>query len=295
MSFEVVANPADERAYLAGLQRCFPGSWDERSYRWFLGRPFRGRAPDVFAVYAGRELVAGLGVNYRDVVLPDGRAKLVGVLTAAWTLPEHRGRWHLRRLIERIKSVTAERGCAALLSFVTVDNASAAVLARMRAFSSPTFYLHGAASPSGVAGAAAEPRKMELQAVDVAADGAGAIRFAYGWEDWRQQHLDRPGTTTAHAVGANLAVVEEVGTTDRVQWLGGPRDSRPTALAAVLARARARGRHLFHFTISSELAQAARSCELDVREGAMMVLGLGLGPGEDWWRAPWHVQAGDRM
>jgi len=294
VSFEVVANPGDERAYLAGLQRSFPGSWDERSYRWFLDRPFRHRAPDVFGVYAGRELVAGLGVNYRDVSLPDGRAKVVGVLTGAWTLPEHRGRWHLWRLIEQIKPLSAERGCAALLSFVTLDNASARVLQRTRAVPIPTFYLYGTTRPSVTDGELPEPCAATPHVADVDADGGHAIRFAYDWEDWRQQHLERPHATIALAVGANLAVLEDVGSTDRLQWLGGPPDGAPHALAALLARARARGRELFHFTTSGALAQAARDLGLDVRDGAMMVLDVGA-HGDEWWRAPWHVQAGDRM
>jgi GNAT superfamily N-acetyltransferase len=250
--------------------------------------------PDVVGAYAGNELVAGLGVNYRDVALPDGRTKLVGVLTAAWTLPEHRGRWHLRRLIQRIKSVAAERGCVALLSFVTLDNASAAVLARLRAVPFPTFYLHGGAPRLGAAGADFTPRAAVLRAADVAADGAGAIRFAYGWDDWRQQHLDRPHATVSLAVGASVAVLEETESTDRIQWLGGSSDAAPQTLAALLSRAAGRGKQLVHFTMSGALARAAREQGLEVRDGAMMVIDLAE-HGDDWWRGTWHVQGGDRM
>jgi hypothetical protein len=179
-----------------------------------------------------------------------------------------------------------------LLSFVTLDNASAIVLSRLRAVPLPSFYLLGSEPFAELAGVAPEPRTAALCASDVANAAAGAIHFSYDWPDWRQQHLERPYATVSLAVDQSLAVLEETEATDRLQWFGGPNDAAPRVLDALLARCRERGRKLFHYTMSPTLAGAARERGLEVRPGAMMVLDL---DGDDWWRARWHVHGGDRM
>src|SRR5262245_20675574 len=106
--------------YLAGLSTCFPGAWNEPSYRWYLGRPFRGRHPDKLTAHDGNSVVAGLGVNYRRVRSSTGAFHDVAILTAAWTLPLYRGRGCYSRLLDAAIEVAAKNACAAAVAFATV-------------------------------------------------------------------------------------------------------------------------------------------------------------------------------
>lgn len=292
-----------EDAYLDGLTTCFPGAWSEASFRWYLQRPFKSRRPDTLIARDGERLVAGLGINYRQVRSIDGRVHDIGLLTAAWTLPKYQGRGCFRRLAEAAMEVAASNGCEALLSFVVRRNASALRLRRIGAAEVPTRYLF-LAPGDPLLRPAVLPAVRALQAeglVDL--PGAGSpLAFHYdSLEEWTTQFVDRPHPTTMFEVGAGMAVLEHVGATDRLQFLYTPAQSETAALVAMASRAHAAGRHFFFFTTDENLAEHAVEFGLQQTEGAIMILELpngrasGLSAAPPWTSSGWHIQPGDRM
>lgn len=301
----IVMNPAGVDAeYLRCLKVCFPGAWNEESYHWYLKRPFRSRPPDVVAVRDGGALAAGMGINYRQLALPDGRIVDVAIYTAAWALPEHRGRWHFARLIRASNDVARERGCVAAMSFVTADNASAAVLRRAGARPVPTTYL-STAPGSPLSCSARLPALTRCASMPDAghATVGDFVEFAYrNTADWRSQMLERPNRTSAWLADGRLVVLDHTATTDRLQFVSGNGD-HGSIVAAFGLRAQRMNRAFFHVTTRDGVADAARSCGMAVQPGHIMIIGLLGDANEDagactlptLMDTPWCVQAGDRM
>jgi GNAT superfamily N-acetyltransferase len=295
-----------DAAWLQGLSRCFPGAWDEASYRWYLKRRFRSREPDTLTAFAGSAVIGGIGINYRQLCSPAGVHE-VGVLTAAWTLPEYQGRGCFRVLVQRAIEAAAEKGCEALLSFVTVRSASALRLYRMGAVAVPTWYLF--LSPEDSLLVPGElPIVHALRTEGLADLPPTDSRIAFHYtdpEEWTAQFVDRPHRTTMFKIEAGVAVLEHVGRTDRLQFLYPPSGREATTLMAMASRARAEERRFFFFTTDGALAERATALGLRQTAGAIMVLELGNGRGEkgpgarsgsmSWTAARWHVQPGDRM
>jgi hypothetical protein len=94
-----------------------------------------------------------------------------------------------------------------------------------------------------------------------------------------------------------VALVEPVGDTDRLQWLGCPPARTVASLSALIAQSDAAGRHFFLYTLDPLLAAAAKRLGLRLRGGRLMLLPLDHGAA-DWAKvaaAPWHLHSGDRM
>jgi GNAT superfamily N-acetyltransferase len=291
---EVAINPERiDEAFLRGLVICFPGAWNEAIFRWHFRRPFAGHDPDMLGILKGGSPVAGLGLNYRQLTTSDGEVVDVAVVTAAWTLPRERGRGYLLRLLRTAVPRARERGCRAVLSFMTADNASAVLLRRAGAWSVPTFYL------STTASAASEPNldNSPLPVTDGYASSAPAISFHYASrEDWHSQFVDRPLPTERIASGGTTAVVERTPVADRLLMLVAPPNVAADALEAYARSARNAGRGFFHVTTSPELARASRSRGLVVRAGHLMVQDIAAQPALKVPRhAAWRIHSGDRM
>lgn len=281
-----------DEAFLRGLQICFPGAWSEASFRWHFRRRFAGRDPDTLAILDCGVPVAGLGLNYRQLAKSDGEVIDVAVITAAWTLPRDRGRGYLLRLLRVVSPRARERGCRAVLSFMTADNASAVLVRRAGGWSVPTFYLTTAAS--------ADEPSYEDSSPPVANDrpsSAPEISFHYASpEDWRSQFVDRPLPTEHIASGDTTAVVERAPVADRLLMLLTRPDGAADALEACARSARNAGRDFFHVTMSAALARASRSRGLTVRPGHLMVQDVSALPDLNIPRcAAWQVHSGDRM
>ncbi|PYQ11090.1 MAG: hypothetical protein DMH00_09175 [Acidobacteria bacterium] len=141
-SHAVELNPEGvDEDYLRSVNLCFGDPWDGSAYRWYLRREFAGRLPDLLVVRHPGEMVAGLGLNYRQVRLAGGALVEVGIVTAAWTLPAARGRGCLEALLRGSVRIAAQRGCVLLLAFVTRENGSSGVMRRCGSTMIPTAYL----------------------------------------------------------------------------------------------------------------------------------------------------------
>jgi hypothetical protein len=227
----------------------------------------------------------------------------IGILTAAWALPEHQGRGHFVRLVEAAREIVAEHGCAALVSFVTTKNASALRLRRAGASEVAARYLFLAPSdalsaPKGL------PEFRALRATDSAYPPAtrSATVFHYATaEQWTEQFIERPQETIRLEGAARVAVLERVGTTDRLQFLSEPDDADITPLLALANRSHEAGRHFFFYTTNRELARRAARCGFRQSDGAIMIFDLPCSAQGEPVRSTalssmcWSVQPGDRM
>ncbi len=279
-----------DEEYLQGLSTCFPGAWTDTSYRWYLRRPFRARPPDALSAHDGGAVVGGLGVNYRRLRTPCGRIHEIGLLSAAWTLPSHRGRGCYTRLIEAAIEIGTERGYSALVSFAVVGKPSALGMRRFGVLEVPTHYLSLAPgdpfrpSPGVPVQAEAEP-----------ASGAPMVFHYDEPDDWRAQFVDRPHGTTKLETAAGMALLEHVDGTDRLQLLETPPQDTAAAFVTMAAHAHARGCRFFSFTTDRAVAEHAVRCGIRRVAGAILIIALPRGRSLPWLATPWHVQAGDRM
>jgi hypothetical protein len=217
----------------------------------------------------------------------------VAILTAAWSLPRERGRWHLSRLVRAAVQCSELRGCRAVIAFVARSNPGAAILKYLGAATVPTFYLR---APAGAKIDCAQPPAIEPCAPPPhVASAADAVRFHYSTDDeWRAQFLKRPYPTRTLRIGAALAVIEEAENADRLQFLAD--GVNPLAAVAALAKsAHERQRDLFHFTTSKPLAAAAEKSGLGIVPGYVTIMRPARSTIGSALAAAWDVQPGDRM
>ncbi len=123
--------------------------------------------------------------------------------------------------------------------------------------------------------------------------------FHYARADDREgQLIRRPHTVRAVAWGHDaLALLETVGSTDRLQWLACPKEKAVRSIAALTARSTSEGRQFFMYTLDGCVAAAARRAGLRIRTGYLMLQPTGTS-GEDWNElaaGTWTVQSGDRL
>jgi hypothetical protein len=304
----IVVNPAgiDAEVGPAFLTRCFASPWTEAMYRWYLRRSFGGELPDRLILLDGARAAAGCGVVYRQLRTPAGELHRVSVVVAACTEPGARGRGCYARVLQAAAERSAARGCAALLGFVTADNATGRGLRRLGAAAIPSTYIvsrdRAAFPQAGI---------LQLRDAKVADDWparadarlrAAAAPAGFHYPDasaWRSQMVDRPHGVRTVRVGATCrAVIERVADTDRLQWLDGDVRERLAAIRAIVARARCRGRKFFMYSTCPHEAAAARRLGLAAHPGYLMALALQAGHAStvrDWPGMSWAVQSGDRM
>jgi len=302
---------------------CFGDPWDGSAYRWYLRREFAGRLPDLLVVRHPGEMVAGLGLNYRQVRLAGGALVEVGIVTAAWTLPAARGRGCLEALLRGSVRIAAQRGCVLLLAFVTRENGSSGVMRRCGSTMIPTAYLRSSPKDRRLR---VDCKSLVLTAVDATEvetsfacrKAESAARFDYSRsQDWRSQYLQRPYSVETLSAGESKVIVEKVGDTDRLVLLIGPRAERRRVLAALAWRARQAGRNFFAFTMDPSDHELAGEEGWRSRPGYLAALGVARGrpapvatlpelreiaadrklkwPDPALALGPWQVHPGDRM
>ncbi len=304
----VLVNPGGMSADIGVefLSRCFATGWTEAMCRWYLQRAFGDETPDRLILMDGQQVVAGCGLAYRLLRTPDASVHRVSVVVAACTAPGERGRGCYARVLQGAIERSAARGCTALLGFVTADNATGRGLLRLGATAVPSVYITAS-------GPLSESRAgtMHLCAAPVADSwparaGArlrslpGVAGFHYpDVRSWRSQMLERPYSVQALCVGRSCrALVEQVGDTDRLQWLDATARERVAAIRTLAGYARRRRQKFFMYSTRPDDAAAASRLGLSVRPGFMMALAPERhheSTVRGWATLPWHVQSGDRL
>lgn len=313
--------PGGESEYLRGLNECFEGWGDWKTFEWAFRRTVAPEpAADLMVLRDGSELLAGSAVTYRRLELANGERIRIGIMTGSWTLPAARGRGCFSRLIEASLMVTSERGGALLLAFVTADNPSCRQLRRSGAAFVPTSYLFSEGGPQ----AEDVPRWTavdadERHAAAIAHSSKGQCHFIYErFEDWRCQFLERPYPTGLLSAGDGaFAVLERKGGTDRLQALWTSPGSLDFRLAELRAQTAAQGNRLFAFSSEAAFGKTARAMGFverpgyvttmvtdDARLRAAMKLSEAIeAPSHamltdatsPWFLGAWSLQSGDRM
>jgi hypothetical protein len=295
----------DPAGYVAFLNHVFPGQWNRRSYDWYLRRPFNGAEGEILVRADGARIVCGMGMSHRQIRVGADRIVDVHVISAAATLKDEQGRGHYGALLQLALERAREKRSAALLGFVTRSNASGRGLLRLGSRAIPSFYVFSADPPRAAPAARPvrleSPPQVERMAQELARRPArvGSAHFHYARaEDLRQQFVQRPHPVRAlRAAPDSLALVESVGSTDRLQWLTCPDGKVSSTIAALAARSAAASRGFFFYTLSPLQAAAARRVGLRVRNGYLMVQPSGCSR-HDWETlaaATWSVQSGDRL
>lgn len=299
----LVVNPEDgDAGYLAGLDKCFPARWNSASFYWYLKRPFDSKTPDLLAVDDDGEIVAGVGLNYRQLRVPGREIINVGVLTAAWTLRAYRGRGWFAGLVEKAIDLGESRGCKAIISFIVAGNASVIPLRQRGAAAVPSFYI-----------TATKNRELDVERMDrdhlrqfdtarpfADEHSAAAVQFHYSTSsNWREQFMARPNATQLRQLEDTLFISELAGSTERLQLLHATDEAAlERSLAVIAADVVRRGKHFFYYSTSSAVARYAAEIGLSVKPGRIMINDArgrdsefckGLG------NLRWAVQPGDRM
>jgi len=320
-SAEVNPHWLDPAAHLGLLNQAFPGQWTRAAYDWYIARPFAGVASDIVALTEGRHVLAGMALCHREVIIGLADRIRVRVICAAATLPDERGRGHYGRLLGAARQHCIEQGYAALLAFVTRDNISARGLLSRGAHAIPSFYITStrhARLRKPVRGVRAKVhatfRRPAARPVRIGADllaraaengaspsasRAPVAHFYYGCtEDWKRQFLCRTHDVQVIRLAHDCtALLETVGSTDRLQWLACPHGKASRCVAALAKASAAAGQEFFMYTLDPVLAGAARRARLTIRPGYFILWATGQRPSE--WHtlvnASWCLQSGDRV
>lgn len=305
-----VLNPGwlQPSAYIEFLNRGFPGQWDPPSLDFYAGRAFAGRTPDLGVRADGGRVLAGVSYCHRQIRRGSAQPIDVCVLSAGTTLPGERGRGHYGALLDTGLELSREKSYAAIMGFVTRDNGSARGLQRLGAHSIPAYYIvsndRRARHPRTTCHRLAAPRVVDaLRIRDVLERRrechADHVHFHYPThEDWALQFIRRANPVRAVRLGHDaVAILEAVGDTDRLQWLGCPRGRVFASVAMLAAASAAARRRFFMYTLDPLLAAAAVRIGLTLRAGLMLLLPVDRDAAD--WRAlaaaPWCVQSGDRL
>jgi hypothetical protein len=279
---------------------------------------------DYILLSEGGETLAGSGVSYRQVLLPNDGEITVGIMTGSWTLPAARGRGFFSRIIKESVNITAARKGALLLAYVTADNPSCRALLRSGAATFPTSYFirppdAGEAKTSGET--LAEVADISDKLINQwRQQYVGFARFGYqAPDDWRSQFLYRPSRPRVLAANADeFVMIDEHGDTDRIVAYLGAEGTFPSGLlGAALSRAASRGKKMFAFCSDPDLSKFCLAFGFTERPGFLTVnvtdwpllssrlrvkgpqpqgdSALVADPQSPWFISGWRLQPGDRM
>jgi hypothetical protein len=305
--------------YIEFLNQIFPGQWNPAAYDWYMARGFNAHGSDILVRAEGTRVLSGATLCYRQIVLGTEAPIEVGVLSAGGTLPAERGCGHYPAILQTAIQRCREKGCVAVLGFVTRNNASGRGLIRIGARAIPSFYLVSSdlarptrgwqarplrfmcSGPSRRSGTLMEAFESLARFTVHGSEAAGApwAHFHYERaEDWRLQFLHRPhAVRVARLAHDSYAAIESVNGTDRLQLLVCPDRKRAGHIASLAVASAAAGRKFFMYTMDPAEVTAARRSHLRIRAGYLMLQPTGVA-GVGWDRlagADWRVQSGDRM
>lgn len=294
-------------------------------FDWAFSRQMCGQPPsDYILLSEGGETLAGSGVSYRQVLLPNDVAISVGIMTGSWTLPAARGRGFFSRLILESVKIAASRRGALLLACVTTDNPSCHALLRSGAAAFTTSYLIRQPDAGEVETRAEAPAEV----ADISdtlinqwrQQYVGFARFGYQTpDDWRSQFLHRPSRPRVLTRNSDeFVMIDEDADTDRIVAYLGSQGRFPSGLfGVVLSRAVSRGKKVFAFCADPDLSEHCLASGFTERPGFITVhvanwhlLASALGvknlqqgnsnalvtdPQSPWFIGGWRLQSGDRM
>jgi hypothetical protein len=322
---EIQIRPPASEPTLRYLNACFPGWGDQQMFDWAFSRQMHGQPPtDYILLSEDGETLAGSGVSYREVLLPNDAAITVGIMTGSWTLPAARGRGFFSRMIEESIKITAARKGALLIAYVTADNPSCRALLKSGAAAFPTSYF--SRQPEAGAVAASDETLAEVTNIPDQLIArwrqqyVGFARFGYqAADDWRSQFLYRPSRPRVLARNADeFAMIDEHGDTDRIVAYLGAQSKFPSGLLrAVFSRAASRGKKMFAFSSDADLSELCLASGFAERPGFLTVNvadwqllasalrvkdqppgnsnALVADPQSPWFIGTWRLQSGDRM
>jgi hypothetical protein len=322
-SMDLQINPPDARKTLSCLNSCFPGWGDERTFKWAYERSMQDQpAPDYLVIMEDGGPIAGSGVNYRQILLPNGASVIAGIMTGSWTLPVARGRGCFTRFIGESIRITRERTGSLLLAFVTEDNSSCRQLCKAGAATFPTSYF--TLGPEH----APDSWKGGWEEVDSISErlfqrwmGAreGFVRYGYAsLGDWRSQIVDRClKTVFLQSEDAFVILGDRPDTYQLHAFLAADGQSFREILQAAKYYSNRAGKKLFLFSTDSALSEFCRTdgflekrgyVTVHVTDWAQLSRALQLAvpkvelphrivgdPVSAWFLGRWQLQSGDRI
>jgi len=316
-------NPPDiQDQYLRCLNQVF-GNWgDAEKYFWYFQRKTAFPNSDVLVLKNGDQLLAGSGVSYRRIRFSNGGEAVIGIMSGSWTLPEARGQGCFTRIIEESIQLTAQKGGAMLIAFVTEDNASFRQLAKAGSALFPSTYIFSTPDT---------PRPKHAAALHVAETSVGManeiqeklktrytdrIHFVYpSPKDLSDNFFRRAAPTEVlQDEAGGIAVIETKPDTYLLQLYAS--GNHKACIASVLNRAFEDGRKFFMFSTRNDVTDICREMGLGIKPGYVTVLmtdesklrsaknisakwtsdnSTPLAKQEsEWFLGAWDVQSGDR-
>jgi GNAT superfamily N-acetyltransferase len=295
---DVLLNPGGiEDAYLRGLDAAFGGWGGSAEFAWWFRRPVGDRVADLLVVSRDGEPVAGSAVSYRRLALEHGVIVRAGVMTGAWTLPEHRRRGHFVQLIEASRDIAEERGCALLLAMARAGRGSSGPLTRASTARFRTWHLRSApatASPPGLS----EVRPTDEQLAAWFHEQRGRAAFVYPDAELfaQQARLDRADTRVVAAGEGEWVIAEpRAGALAVHAVIAAHGGATPAQLIAALTQAgSACSRPVTAFTADPEAAGAAVAAGFSTTSGELFALTVPGGLGAEEIPGRWDLQELDR-
>ncbi len=259
--------------------------------------------------------MSGVAICPRQVAI-GAQAMDVCVVSGAATTPEERGRGHYSSLLQTALEQSRRRGLVAMMAFVTRENTSARGLMRLGAHAIPSFYIasNGSERPrrrrriSDTSKTGTVPmtpaswmRRLhaEVRLPDTPAAKGSPAHFHYDrFDDWRGQFVTRPYPVHQIALSEDsVALVERVGSNDRLQLLQCPDRAVPGNIDAISGASGAAGQSFFMYTLDPRESRAAERLRLKIVQGHLLLQPTARAT--DSWDllkgASWRIQSGDRM
>lgn|GEM_PF-1108842 len=331
MSHQIKVNPSKtDDMFLRSLNECYPNYGGYEVFDWTYHRRI-GSDPmaDRLAIYSGADMVAGSGITYRSLTLPNERSIRVGIMTNSWTLPSARKTGCFSGIIEKSVEVAAEQDCALLLAFVAEANGSFRQLERAGAGLVQSSYLRyegeTASDPCVDSDGERIGALMDTISFDRFVENwsrrrFGKCRFTYpDTKSWRKQFIERPWSVeVAHDSKGRTAWLERHEDTDRINAIDSLAEGEAVELISrLIERATKLRRKLFMY--SNDPTDTKRLTDMGfiripgyitmiITNTSRIAVAKGLeqfpaqpsnrdlsDPSSPWYLGEWSLQSGDRM
>lgn len=260
-----------DATYLNALRVCFPGWGDEDDFRWWFRRRVGGPPADLLVLEHGSEPVAGMALSYRRVALCPGEAELLGILTGAWTHPEHRNRGYFSELVERARAVGAQRGIRIILAWVGLSRKGLNPVLRAAQDCTDTQFLECPAAPAITPVGREHPEAKHLRSLFHRHRLGAALVYPTTAIFAEQARLASPLTRVVPAGPDAWAILDFRGR-PRTRCLITSRPCDPQQLASLLSRLPV------SYTTHPDVAAAAAKLGMTSNRALLATFLTGVGP-----------------
>lgn len=269
-------NPPNFRQkFIDFTKESFNSSYDSNTYKWMFERKVGKVESDIIVLRNDNEIIAGSGLTYRQLILPNKQIIDIAIMTSSWTLPGARGMGCFSNIIEFSQEIAFKKNIHCLTAFVTEENASSRRLKNAGSQLIPAYYLFSSFNT--------QSNKQKLNVCKIKNNQEYAkifairkamlnndISFYYNNQiEFESQFINRYLRTEVLQLNDNYAIIEE--TSDIIKLLLLTFDNKVSFIESIKSLVQwckvEKNKKLLYYTTDSDLCNECKTLKFDVLNG----------------------------